>query len=110
MGDNDGMEMQSTATTDLPEWASAVRGSAGPPRIGLSTAMRDRIASGFSLRKRDKKPGRLSKKIKDAEAVKLTKEITDAVNSVARYVPEEMLDKASHLLVPDDEFDDPWVY
>jgi hypothetical protein len=86
----------------LPEWTKTKE-----CRIAISSALKARIDSGWSLRKRTKEKGkgRISKKQKETEGHSLTQGLLSTIGSVAVVVQAE----PTHALVTDDEWDDPWV-
>lgn len=77
-----------------------------PKRISLSSELVTKIASGFTIRATKKKPGRLSKKMKAEEEAKIIGELHATINSVAELNDTD----PTHILIPDDEFDDPFLF
>lgn len=82
-------------------------------KIAISEALTARIESGYTLRQKQKhaavkKKGRFGKKQIQAEAESITQDLIDTIKSVARFDHTGSTGH-THILVPDDEFDDPWV-
>jgi hypothetical protein len=89
----------------LPDWTRTSK----EVRIAISSALKTRIDSGWSIRKRTTEKvgkGRVSKKMKETEGTMLTRALIDTINSAAVVVQSD----PTHALVTDDEWDDPWVF